>query len=143
MTWHEHLRDRLLALRPASVCTLDPAADRLAAETLPGTPRHPHAPLPAQPCELALGIDVLAGLAGPAAEQLIARLRVYAAPRLLLVATPGCALDASAFRALGFSLSLADAAAKVSVYDYDLATYKSVPDWLNARFWAHPERWQP
>jgi hypothetical protein len=143
MNWRDHLRDRLLALQPASVCVLDAAADRLAGEVLPATPRQPHDPLPAQPCALALGIDVLAGLERPAAEQLIARLRLYIAPRLLLVAAPGCALDADAFRALGFSLSLADAAANVHVYDYDLATYKTVPDWLNARFWAHPERWDP
>ncbi len=24
---------------------------------------------------------------------------------------------------------------------YDIADYKSVPDWLNPRHWAHPERW--
>ena len=64
-------------------------------------------------------------------------------PRLLLAAQPGCALDDDAFRALGFTLSLADTAANVRVYHYDLDTYKTVPDWLNARFWANPERWEP
>lgn len=24
---------------------------------------------------------------------------------------------------------------------YDIASYKTVPDWLNPRHWAHPERW--
>lgn len=26
-------------------------------------------------------------------------------------------------------------------YSYDLKTYKPVPDWLNARFWANPHMW--
>lgn len=25
-------------------------------------------------------------------------------------------------------------------FEYQLTNYKAVPDWLNARFWAHPER---
>ncbi len=25
-------------------------------------------------------------------------------------------------------------------FEYRLSDYKAVPDWLNARFWAHPER---
>ena len=29
------------------------------------------------------------------------------------------------------------------IHYYDLDTYKTVPDWLNARFWANPERWEP
>ncbi len=27
------------------------------------------------------------------------------------------------------------------LYNYDIADYKTVPDWFNSRFWAHPERW--
>jgi len=27
------------------------------------------------------------------------------------------------------------------LYAYSLRGYKSVPDWLNAKYWAHPERW--
>lgn len=30
-----------------------------------------------------------------------------------------------------------------SLYLFDLHTYKPTPDWLNPRFWAHPERWKP
>lgn len=95
------------------------------------------------PCSLAVGIDALDGRDAADAAQWIARVRLYAAPRLLLAASRACPLDDDAFRALGFSLSLTDPAARVRVYEYDLATYKTVPDWLNARFWAHPERWEP
>lgn len=27
------------------------------------------------------------------------------------------------------------------VWGFDIHTYKQVPDWLNARFWANPENW--
>ena len=140
MDWREHLQARLLELRPESVCALDDAAQQLAATLLPETPvRRPGT----QPCALALAIDALNGLDARGAQQLISRARLYAAPHLLIAAFPGCALDGDAFRALGFALSATDTVADVSVYDYDLATYKTVPDWLNARFWAHPERWEP
>lgn len=26
-------------------------------------------------------------------------------------------------------------------YSYDLKTYKTVPDWLNAKYWANPHMW--
>lgn len=143
MDWREHLQARLQEMRPASVCTLDTAAQQFAGSVLHDTPLHAHAASPTQPCALALGIDALNGLDAAQAQHLISRVRLYAAPRLLLAAQPGCALDDDAFRALGFTLSLADTAANVRVYHYDLDTYKTVPDWLNARFWANPERWEP
>ncbi|NIR31605.1 MAG: hypothetical protein GWN84_20295 [Gammaproteobacteria bacterium] len=27
------------------------------------------------------------------------------------------------------------------LYGFDIASYKSTPDWLNPRYWAHPELW--
>lgn len=143
MNWRDHLQARLLEIRPDCVCALDAAAHRLADSVLPGTPvRMPDAP-PGQPCALALGVDALDGLDAQQARHLISRVRLYAAPRILIAASPGCALDEAAFRALGFTLSGTDTADNVRVYYYDLDTYKSVPDWLNARFWANPERWEP
>jgi hypothetical protein len=61
----------------------------------------------------------------------------------LLAELSGCALDEDAFRALGFTLSSADTAENMRIYYYDLDTYKTVPDWLNSRHWANPERWEP
>jgi hypothetical protein len=143
MHWRDHLLSTLRDARPASVCTLDAAARRLAGGALPDVPLHAYPEQPDVPCALALGVDALNGLDARQAAHLIHRVRTYAAPRLLLVAQPGCALDEAAFRALGFVLSLTDTAENVRVYHYDLATYKTVPDWLSARFWAHPERWEP
>lgn len=143
MTWREHVEARLLEVRPESVCALDAAAHRLATGVLPGTPVRRHGDAPGVPCALALGVDALDGLDAPAAQHLISRIRLYVAPRILLAVATDCALDEGAFRALGFTLSATDPAANRRVHYYDLDTYKAVPDWLNARFWAHPERWEP
>lgn len=143
MNWRDNLQSRLLEIQPASVCALDEQAHRLATEVLPDTPVRMHDDSPGQTCALALGIDALTGLDAPQARHLINQTRLYIAPRVLLVAPSGCVLDEAAFRALGFTWSATDPADGPRIYDYDLATYKTVPDWLNPRFWAHPERWEP
>ncbi len=143
MDWREHLQSRLLALQPDRLCVLDEAAREFAAEVLPATPTLPFEQAHTAPCTLALGIAALDGLDENAARHLIHRVRLYAAPRVLLLARAACALDDDAFRALGFVRELLDPADHARIQSYDLATYKPVPDWLNARFWAHPERWEP
>jgi hypothetical protein len=30
---------------------------------------------------------------------------------------------------------------ELELYGFDIARYKHTPDWLNAKHWAHPERW--
>jgi hypothetical protein len=137
MSWHAQLEARLREIQPASVCALDAAARQLVADVLPGTSLAPQSH-----CALALGIDALDGLDADAAVQLISRTRLYVAPHILLAVPASCALDEAMFRALGFTLCATDAAG-MRIHEYDIETYKSVPDWLNSRFWAHPERWQP
>ncbi len=143
MIWRDHLLARVREIRPDSVCALDAAAQQLLRDAVPDTRVSRYGPPPLPACELALGVDALDGLDAQHAQQLINQVRLYVSPRLLLVAHEACALDESLFRALGFSLSLDDPASRTRVYYYDLDTYKSVPDWLNSRFWAHPERWVP
>ena len=143
MDWRDHVRARLLEIRPASVCALDETSRRLARRLLPDTPALGPGETQCAGCALALGIDALSGLSAGDARQLISRTRLYVAPRLLLVAQADCALDAAGFRSLGFTASSFDVANRTAVYFYDIETYKTVPDWLNARFWAHPERWEP
>lgn len=29
----------------------------------------------------------------------------------------------------------------IEAWSFDIRTYKAVPDWLNPRFWANPEKW--
>ena len=143
MTWRDHLRTRLLEIQPESVCALDATARQLAGEVLPETPVLMPAPQPDAPCALALGIDVLNGLSAEQARHLISQARLYLAPRILLVVPSGCVLDEAMFRALGFTLHATDPTDGTRIHDYDLDTYKTVPDWLNPRFWANPERWEP
>lgn len=143
MHWRDHLLARLLDIRPDSVCALDAAAHQLARDVLRDIPVYAPENPPSQPCALALGVDVLNGLDAQQARHLISRVRLYTAPRLLLAAQPGCALDDTTFRALGFTLSTPEPLQGLRLYYYDLDTYKTVPDWLNARFWANPERWEP
>jgi hypothetical protein len=143
MNWRDHLQARLLEIRPAGVCALDLAAHLLASEVLPTTPLRMHAAQSNSTVALALGIDVLNGLSAQQAQHLISQTRLYVAPCILLAAQPGCALDEETFRALGFVLSATDTTNNMRIFYYDLDSYKSVPDWLNARYWAHPERWEP
>jgi hypothetical protein len=141
--WRDHLQARLLEIQPASLFALDEAARQLARDTLPATPVHGHDNPPDSPCALALGVDFLNALDTQLALHRISQTRLYLAPRMLLVARPGSALDEATFRALGFTLYATDPTDGTRIHDYDLDTYKTVPDWLNARYWAHPERWQP
>lgn len=30
---------------------------------------------------------------------------------------------------------------EISVYGFSISNYKKTPDWLNAKYWANPERW--
>jgi len=109
----------------------------------PPRPYYWHATPPDSPCALALGIDTFTDLNEQQVQQLINQTRLYIAPRILLAVPSNCALDASMFLALGFMLTAADTRGDRRIHYYDLETYKTVPDWLNARHWAHPERWEP
>ena len=71
-----------------------------------------------------------------------------ACPRLVLVEHVTSASDATLlgdehFFALGYK-RLADVTDSTDIqrswYAYSLSDYKQAPDWLNARFWANPER---
>ena len=143
MSWRETLQNRLLKMQLASVCALDEAAYQLVIRVLPDTLVSLRDNASSPPCDLAVGIHALEKLSPRHAQHLVSQTRLYVAPRMLLAERPDAALDADMFRALGFTLCATDAANNMNVYDYDLDTYKTVPDWLNARFWAHPERWKP
>jgi hypothetical protein len=96
--------------------------------------------------DLALVWGTLEFLDRPEALAVLARLRDVHAPRVIAVlprrapADTRCRLDDNDLLALGFTLTAAEGGdARIAIYD--LAEYKLTPDWLNARFWAHPERW--
>jgi hypothetical protein len=143
MNWREFVRSRLLAMKPANVWAMDPDALALCAQVLPGTRVSLDDRTPDKTFALALGVRALEHLSPERAQQRIHEIRLYTAPRLLLVEPTAGMLDAATFRALGFMFDATDADEQLNVYAYDLDTYKSVPDWLNPRYWAHPERWKP
>jgi hypothetical protein len=143
MNWRDLLQTRLLEIQPASVLALDEQAHTLASSVLQTTPVILKGNRPDSPSSLALGIAALNGLNAQQAQHLISQTRLYAAPRILLAVQLDCALDEKMFRALGFTLSATDTAENRRIHYYDLDTYKTVPDWLNARHWANPERWEP
>ena len=143
MHWRDHLRNHLLEQHPETAYALDDTAYRLIKTVLPNTLVYACDTPPDTPCALALGIDNLSGLSAQEARQLINQTRMYKAPRILLAVPKNSVLDETAFRALGFMQSPTDVADAMRIFHYDLESYKTVPDWLNARFWAHPEHWKP
>ncbi|MDO6459293.1 DUF6231 family protein [Granulosicoccaceae sp. 1_MG-2023] len=42
---------------------------------------------------------------------------------------------------MGFQYLGGAGEANFNLYEYSILNYKTVPDWLNARFWANPENW--
>lgn len=102
--------------------------------------------------DIAILIGCIEHLEKTAALALIARLRDVQAASLLVAAPiglswPGHASywDEQEFLGLGMQVyaRLACDAGALLLYRYDIRDYKQVPDWLNSKYWAHPERWEP
>lgn len=76
------------------------------------------------------------------ARQLIAALRDLLA-RQLLVFVPENLLEDTTLLGLGLTRQahFEVAGEHWQAWSYDIRTYKSVPDWLNPKFWANPENW--
>lgn len=98
--------------------------------------------------DLGVVCGVLEQLEARNAAALIARLRDVLCQRLLLVVPIGAhwqqhrsIWQQTDLLAYGFTLLSSEQrqGRLVQIYGFDLATYKSTPDWLNSRYWAHPE----
>lgn len=72
--------------------------------------------------------------------QVLVKLRDLMAKRIVVVAQLD---DEKLLRSLGFTrlLEHSQQAADFEFWQFNILTYKQVPDWLNARFWANPENW--
>lgn len=135
-------RDALLRqlLAPGGVvCALDDAAGQFLAALGPAAPEWFRDEAAARRADLAFGLSVLEPLSAADAHACLFRARTFIAPSVLVAAGARCALALADFRALAFEPLLRDADG--ALYQFNLATYKPAPDWLNARYWAHPERW--
>lgn len=144
MNWQDTLGQVLRSVSVDAICALDDGAQELAHALLPQT-LLPHCDaMPSEKhAQLALVKDALRDLDATQARALLARARNFIAPRIIVIADAHCALARLDFLALGFEILARDEAWQITLYQFDIATYKQVPDWLNARFWAHPERWKP
>ncbi len=72
--------------------------------------------------------------------QLLVKLRDLMAKRIVVASR---LQDEQLMRALGFT-QLIDKTAHGSdfaLWQFNILTYKHVPDWFNSKFWANPENW--
>lgn len=93
--------------------------------------------LPATDAVALLSIDPVAGAEGRIDQQLGTACRLFPM-RLLVRVVAGVSLAPADMFAFGFRC-LAQIGDD-SLYEYRLSDYKTPPDWLNARYWANPER---
>lgn len=73
-------------------------------------------------------------------SQIIVKLRDLMAKRIIVVSTLD---DEKLMRSLGFT-QLIDRTThdhNFALWQFNILTYKHVPDWFNSKFWANPENW--
>ncbi|WP_442768603.1 DUF6231 family protein [Acinetobacter bohemicus] len=73
-------------------------------------------------------------------SQLLVKLRDLMAKRIVVVSQ---LQDEKLLRALGFT-QLIDRTLHdrdFALWQFNILTYKHVPDWFNSKFWANPENW--
>jgi hypothetical protein len=73
-------------------------------------------------------------------SQLLVKLRDLMAKRIVVVSR---LQDEKLLRSLGFTQLIDKTAhsADFALWQFNILTYKHVPDWFNSRFWANPENW--
>lgn len=74
-------------------------------------------------------------------EVLLSRLRDLYARRVLARLRPSDTWQHNDLTAFGFTRLARLGPEEGILYGFDMATYKTTPDWLNPRFWANPELW--
>ena len=73
-------------------------------------------------------------------SQLLVRLRDLMAKRIVVVSQ---LQDEQLLRALGFTqlIDKTTHGKDFALWQFNILTYKHVPDWFNSKFWANPENW--
>ena len=73
-------------------------------------------------------------------SQLLVKLRDLMARRIVVVSALE---DEKLLRALGFTqlIDKTTHSSDFALWQFNILTYKHVPDWFNAKFWANPENW--
>lgn len=82
----------------------------------------------------------LASLNDAQKSQILVKLRDLMAKRIVVISSQQ---DEKLLRALGFSQVMHDLQAQQDaiLWQFNILTYKHVPDWLNAKYWANPQHW--
>jgi DNA-binding transcriptional LysR family regulator len=93
--------------------------------------------------DLAIVADQLEHLDKRTATELLAGLRNLSASRIAVLVDTERATEwqENDFFALALQrrARFSQDGQSLTLYSYDLAEYKSVPDWLNSKYWANPE----
>lgn len=73
-------------------------------------------------------------------SQLLVKLRDLMAKRIVVISH---LQDEKLLRALGFTQLIDKTTHKqdFALWQFNILTYKHVPDWFNSKFWANPENW--
>lgn len=73
-------------------------------------------------------------------SQILVKLRDLLAKRIVVIAARE---DEQLLRALGFTQLIEHRFEQHHLYlwQFNILTYKHVPDWFNSKFWANPENW--
>ncbi|RGD87655.1 DUF6231 family protein [Acinetobacter sp. SWAC57] len=73
-------------------------------------------------------------------SQVLVRLRDLMAKRIVVVSQLH---DEQLLRALGFTQLIDKTTHEqdFALWQFNILTYKHVPDWFNSKFWANPENW--
>lgn len=146
--------------RPASILLLDPEGDELVSTLLRRCPecrvdRLTNDDAMAQLRKrgrypFSFVANTLERMSKAAAGQLIARLRDLHSERLFVLVPigqewQGLASTWEMSEFIGYGMRLVSTytkdAKRLQMYKFDIADYKDTPDWLNAKYWANPERW--
>lgn len=142
MTIQERIQLELNRLQPARLLTTDALARELIQVYLAGHPQCVIFESEFESADFALAGSILADMDRQSAIHLLGQL-IRQSPVVLAIARENCPLDFNDFLSLGMRrLAEADSEGR-ALYGFDLCNYKTVPDWLNAKYWAHPERWKP
>jgi len=73
-------------------------------------------------------------------SQILVKLRDLLAKRIVVIAARE---DEQLLRALGFTQLIEHRFEQhhLCLWQFNILTYKHVPDWFNSKFWANPENW--
>lgn len=142
MTVAEFILQELAHRQPETILALDALAGKWARFHLTNHAGRLVETGSAQVVSLALIGNALDNLQKPDALTLLGGL-IRLAPFVLVAAKENQPLDFNDYLSLGMQRWHGPDESGVVVYGFDLYTYKTVPDWLNSKYWAHPELWKP